>query len=900
MKIKVTLNGKEVWATRGETILQAAKKNGVEIPTLCYHSALPPFGACRVCLVEVKSEKNLVASCAYPIEGELAISTESERVKRARRTVLDLLLSDHPYDCMTCEKSGNCLLEKYAYDYGIKKPLFEGERRKLPVKDGRPFLVRDLEKCILCGRCVEVCGNVVGANALDFAFRGSATTIVSGFDQPLKDGGCVFCGNCIEVCPVGALRELEAEGQGRIWELAKVKTICPYCGVGCNLEVQAKDNRIVKIGSWLESPVNQGWLCVKGKFGFEYVGHPDRLKKPLKRSGPRGEASAGFTEIEWEEALNLIVRRFTEIKESSGSDGLAGLSSAKCTNEENYLFQKFVRVVFGTNNIDHCARLCHAPSVTALAQTLGSGAMTNSLDEIENVSDCILLTGSNVTESQPVTSYRIRKAVSRGARLLVIDPKRIDLSDIAEIYLQPRIGTDVMLFNGLAKIVLKEGLVNKEFIAERVENFEEYQAFAEKVSLSEVERVTGISVEDLKKVAQLYSRARASVIVWAMGITQHISGTDNVFAISNLALLTGQIGRPGAGLCPLRGQNNVQGACDMGCLPDSLPGYQKVSNPQTRKRFEELWAAEHLPEKPGLTVTEIFEAVHQGRVKGLYIMGENPLISDPDTNHLKEALQEIQFLVVQDIFLSETGQYADIVLPAASSFEKEGAFTNTERRVQKVSKCVEPPGEAKPDWEIIRNLAQKFGRNWNYRSAWEITGEINRVVPSYRGITPERIRKGEALQWPCPDETSPGTPTLHLSGFPIGKAKMVPVEYREPFELPDKDYPFVLTTGRILSEYHTRTMTGRSAGIKELTGEPFCLVNRQDARRLNLKDCQKIEVFSRRGRICLRARLSESISPGIISVPFHFAANLLTHHETDPKAKTPEYKVLAGNIRKVR
>lgn len=895
MKIKVSLNGKETWSERGKTILSLARENGIEVPTLCYHPELSPIGACRVCLVEVKGEKNLVAACSYPVEREIEIWTGSEKVLKARKMVLELILSDHPYDCMTCEKSGSCLLEKYAYEYGIKKSSYAGEKRKPEAKEGAPFIVRDYEKCILCGRCVEVCEKIVGAEAIEFGFRGFATNIVSGFDRSLKDGNCVFCGNCIEVCPVGALREINAENQGRSWEFKKIKTVCPYCGVGCSLEASIKNNRIVKINASPESPVNKGWLCVKGKFGFEYVSSPERLKNPLVK-GSDGK----FAETSWETAFDLIAEKFTSLKEKYGPDSLAGLSSAKCTNEDNYLFQKFIRVILGTNNVDHCARICHSPSVVALAHTLGSGAMTNSLEEIEHISDLILLTGSNVTESHPVTSYKIRKAVARGAKLIVIDPKRIDLAEIAEIYLQPRIGSDIMLFNSLAKIILNEGLCNQRFVEERVENFPEYQKFMEGFSLSEAEMITGIPTAELEKIARLYAGAKAAVILWAMGITQHITGTDNVFTISNLSLLTGQIGKPGAGLCPLRGQNNVQGACDMGALPDFFPGYQKVANPQTIEKFKVMWSADHLSEKPGLTVTEIFEAINQDQVKGLYIMGENPLISEPDLNHLKKAFEKVEFLVVQDIFLSETTQYADIILPASCSFEKDGTFTNTERRVQPVSKCVEPPGEAKPDWEILQGLAGRFGHHWNYRSVWEITEEITRAVPSYGGITPERIRKGESLQWPCPDETHPGTPTLHLKGFPAGKGKLMAVKYQKPFELPDEEYPFILTTGRILSEYHTRTMTGKVAGLREITGEPFCLVNNSDASRLNLKENEKVSVFSRRGKILLQVRISDRVSEGVVFVPFHFAVNFLTHHEVDPVAKIPEYKICACNISKLK
>ncbi|MCM8824898.1 MAG: formate dehydrogenase subunit alpha [Candidatus Omnitrophica bacterium] len=898
MSIKVFIDNTEYDAEIGQTILEVARKHLIEIPALCWQPQLLPYGACRLCIVEVKGERRPVTSCSYQIVKEIEVLTKTAEILRMRKNILSLLLSNHPADCMTCEKSGDCLLEKYAYEYGIRKPAFLGERNKVCEKDGKPFIIRDYEKCIMCGRCVRVCEEIAGANAIDFGWRGFGVQIVSGFDGSLKDNGCFFCGNCIEVCPVGALREISAEKKGRTWEFRKINTICPYCGVGCGIQVSVKDNSIVKINALPDGSVNKGWLCVKGKFGFEYVKSPDRLKKPLLKK----EKKAGkFMEISWDEALDLIVNRFSEIRKKYGANALAGLASAKCTNEENYLFQKFFRQIIGTNNIDHCARLCHAPSVAALSQTLGSGAMTNSLDEIENCSDCIVLIGSNVSETQPVTSYKIRKAVSRGAKLIVIDPQEIEMAKIAEIYIQPWFGSDVMLLNALAKIILQENLINKEFIEQRVENFEEYQNWMNNFSLLEAEKITGISVEMMKRVAKIYATSKASIIIWAMGITQHITGTDNVFALSNLALLTGQIGRPGAGLAPLRGQNNVQGACDMGALPDFFPGYQKVENPEIREKFKNFWNTDYLPEKKGLTVVEIFSAIQHGQIKGLYIMGENPLVSDPDISYVKEAIKKLEFLVVQDIFLTQTAKYADLILPSACSFEKEGTFTNTERMVQKVNRCVEPPKDAKPDWEILKNLAKRFGFDWGYHSVWDITGEINKVVPIYAGITPERLSYG-SLQWPCPNEKHPGTSTLHIEKFSIGRGKLKCVEYRYPYELPDEEYPFVVTTGRVLTEYHTRTMTARVDGLEQLSGEPFCLMNENDLKKLKLKHGSKIKVISRRGQIEIKVKKSRSVREKTVFIPFHYgeaAANTLTHHHLDPVAKTPEYKICAARIEKL-
>jgi len=807
------------------------KENGIYIPTLCYHPELKPDGLCRLCLVEVEG-KGLVTSCTEKVLAQIKVFTNTKKVIEARKTILQLIISDHPLDCMTCEKSGECLLEKYAYEYGIKKVEYEGERSKRKQKDGSPFIIRDYEKCILCGRCVKVCNEIVGANAIDFGFRGFKTEIISGFDEPLKETECVFCGNCVEVCPVGALREVSAEWKGRSWEYKKIKTICPYCGVGCGINVYVKDNQIIKIKGDEESCVNKGFLCIKGKFAFEYVNSPDRLRKPLRRK------NNDFEEISWKEAFETICENLEKTIKKYGSGSVAGLASAKCTNEENYVFQKFFRVVIKTNNVDHCARLCHSSSIAGLSKTIGSAAMSNSLEEIEKYSDCIILTGTNVSETQPATSYRIRKAVERGAKLIIIGPMEISLSDIAYLTIKPNYGTDVFLFNTIAKIIIDEKLYNEEFIKDKVENFDEYLKFMEEFPINDVEKITGVEIDKLREVAYIYSKSNSAVILWAMGITQHTTGTDNVVSLSNLALLTGQIGKKGAGLCPLRGQNNVQGACDMGALPTHYPGYFPVEDENTIKKFESNWQTIGLPDKNGLTVVEIFENILNDKTKFLYIMGENPLVSDPDIKHVEEALKKVDFLVVQDIFLTETAKYADIVLPSKCSFEKEGTFTNTERRVQKISKCVEAPGETKDDWKIIKLLAEKFGYKWDYNDVWDVLKEINNVVPQYKGITPQRVKSGERIQWPCPQEEHPGTETLHIGSFKTKstKGKLIPVEFKHAYELPDKEYPFVLTTGRIREHYHTRTMTGKVEGISEIVGEDFCLINPDDAKKNEVEE----------------------------------------------------------------
>ncbi|MDW8056574.1 MAG: formate dehydrogenase subunit alpha [Elusimicrobiota bacterium] len=889
-KIKIEIDGKQIITQQEKTILEVAQENGIEIPHLCSDNRLLPYGACRLCIVEVEGEKKPVASCCYPVYDGMKVFTNTKKIQELRKITLELLISDHPLDCIICEKSGECLLEKYAYEYGIKETKLTGEKSKRTQKDGTPFIIRDYNKCILCGMCVRVCSEIVSSDAIDYKNRGFNVEIISGFDEPLKDTECSFCGNCIEVCPVGALREISAERKGRSWEYKKVESVCPYCGVGCGVVVYVKDNQIVKIKGQKDSPVNKGFLCIKGKFGFDYVHSESRLKTPLIKQNGK------FIETSWQEAVEVIYQKLKFYKETYGADSIAAIASAKCTNEENYLFQKFFRVVIKTNNIDHCARLCHAPSVVALNETLGSAAMSNSLEEIEKYSDCIIVVGTNVSETQPVTFYRIKKAKNRGAKLIVIDPRRIDLAKIADVYIQPRYGSDIVVFNALAKIIVDEKLYNEEFINLQVEGFDEFKQYIEKFDLSEVEKIANVKIEDLRKVAQFYAKSTASIILWSMGITQHTTGTETVFAISNLALLTGQIGKKGSGLAPLRGQNNVQGACDMGCLPSFYPGYNKVIDKTTIEKFETFWNEKGLPDKPGLTMTEMFENINTGKIKAMYILGEMPLIAEPDTSNLRKSLEKLDFLVVQDIFFTEVCEYADVVLPALCSYEKEGTFTNTERRVQAIQKCVENKTLAKTDWEIIQLIANRFGYNWNYKTVWDILEEINSTVEIYKGITPKRLLSKEKIQWPCPSEDHPGTETLHIGKFKRGKGLLKIVTYKPPAELPDEEYPFLLTTGRILQEYHSRTMTSKVKGLKEIVKEPYFIMNKTDAEKLKINESDTVKIVSRRGTVVLKAKLSNNIQQGTIFIPFHFYANILTHSELDKYSKTPEFKVCACRL----
>ena len=892
-RVKIKIDGKEVEVEEGSTVLEAAKKAGIDIPHLCYEERLIPSSSCRLCVVEVKGVQNLVASCSYPVREGMEVRTDTERVKRARRVALELLISNHPLDCMTCEKSGDCLLEKYAYELGVSSSRFQGEKISYPVIQDNPFIERDNTKCILCGRCVIVCSDIQQCQVLDFAKRGFFTIITTGFDKKLTETDCVFCGNCLSVCPVGALVERERKGKGREWEFKKTTTICPYCGCGCQITLHTKDNKVVKVTSSSDAPANSGWLCVKGRFGFEFINSPERLTHPLiKKNGV-------FKKVSWEEALEFTASRLKEIKRKYGENSIAGLSSAKCTNEENYLFQKFMRQVIGTNNVDHCARLCHSSTVAGLASAFGSGAMTNSIEEISEA-DCILVTGSNTTETHPIVALKIKEAVKKGAYLLVADPRKIELTKFAFLWLRHRPGTDVALFNGMMHVILKEGLEDKNFIKERTEGFDIFKEVIKDYPPEKVEKITGVKAADLIKAAKIYATSEKSSIIYAMGITQHVTGTDNVLSLANLAMLCGKVGKRSCGVNPLRGQNNVQGACDMGALPNVFPGYQSVKDEKIREKFEKAWQT-RLPEEPGLTVVEMIHAAEEGKIKAMYIMGENSALSDPNSLRTRKALEKLEFLIVQDIFMSETAKLADVIFPAACFAEKEGTFTNTERRVQRLKKALDPPGEAKADWEIICLLSTKMGHPTGYENPSFIMKEIASLTPIYAGIDYSRLGK-KGLQWPCPDLSHPGTLYLHKDKFTRGKGKFHPVPYKTPAELPDREYPFILSTGRVLFHFHTGTMTRKVKGISEVYPEGVVEINPGDADFLGIVEDEIVKVKSRRGEVKAKVKITEKSPPGVLFMTFHFAessCNLLTIDALDPVAKIPEFKVCAVKIEKV-
>ncbi len=886
------INGKPYRGSEGQTILEAADQNNIFIPRLCYDPRLRPQGACRLCMVEAEGAREAVPSCITKVTEGLKVTTDSPHINEIVKLNLELIVSDHPLDCMTCDSTGSCTLQDLAYRYDIKATRFKGQIHEKKVLDDNPFIYRNNEKCILCGRCVRICDEVVGANAIGYAGRGFESEIIPAFEQSLKYTDCVFCGNCISTCPVGALQPKPYRKKARIWQVKKVRTTCPYCGVGCQLDLHVKNNRIIKVSSEVGKNVNMGNLCSKGRFGIDFVGDSRRLTSPLKKEGNKK-----FKKISWDTAIKAVSEKFSAIARQYGPDSIGILSSAKVTNEENFLMSKFARAVIGTNNIDHCARLCHASTITGLIPTFGSGAMTNSIGDIK-YSEASIIIGSNTTEAHPVIGYEIIKnIIEKGLKLIVIDPREIPITKYAALHLKQKPGTDIAVLMGIMNIILKNKLYDEEYIKEKTEDFDKLVDSLSGYTPQKVEDISGVDKNDLVEAAKIYGSAESASIFYSMGITQHSCGTDNVIAIADLAMMTGNVGKRGGGVNPLRGQNNVQGACDMGSLPNVFSGYQYVEDEKARKKFEARWN-KALPSKKGLTVTEMMAAAASGSLKALYIMGENPMLSDPDILHVAQALKKLEFLVVQDIFLTETAEFASMVLPGASFAEKDGTFTNTERRIQMVQKAVDPPGDARADWKIICDLSKAMGYDMGCSSPSQVMDEIAELTPIYGGINYGRLRTS-TLQWPCTDHAHMGTDILHSKNFSRGMGKFIPVKQTPPDEEPDNDYPFILTTGRILHQYHTRTMSGKVNGLNELAPMALAHINSEDALALGIGDKEKVSLKTRRGSISATALVDSKIKKGVVFIPFHFVdspANKLTNPALDPLAKIPEFKACAVSL----
>ena len=901
MPVEFMLNGRTVTAGADETILETARRHGVEIPHLCYKQGLRPDGNCRACVVEVDEERVLAPSCCrYPKTG-MQVITDSTRALTSQKMVLELLLSDIPDRSYTL----NSELDLWARRLSVGKPRFEA--RHQPAQDlSHPAIAVNLDACIQCGLCMRACREEQVNDVIGYAFRGEHSKIVFDLDDPMGNSTCVACGECEQVCPTGAL--MPARDAGKIVAEKQVDSVCPYCGVGCQLTYHVSANRILFVQG-RNGPANEGRLCVKGRYGFDYVQHKHRLTSPLiRRPGVKKHKDftvdpdaweTVFREASWEEALEVAAKGLREIRDSHGKKSLAGFGSAKCTNEEAYLFQKLVRTGFGSNNVDHCTRLCHASSVAALMEGINSGAVSNQVRDVAKA-EVIFLIGSNATVNHPVAATWMKNAAKAGAKLIVADPRRTDLARHASHYLQFNPDTDVALINAMLHVIVEEGLVNEAFIRDRTTG---YAALVENVKSFAPEAmapICGIDAKTIREVARLYATSKASIIMWGMGISQHVHGTDNARCLIALVLATGQIGKPGSGLHPLRGQNNVQGASDSGLIPMVYPNYQGVATPEAKQRFENLWGVELDPD-PGLTVVEIIHAAKKREIRGMYIMGENPAMSDPDVDHAREALAELEHLVVQDIFLTETAYLADVVLPATAWPEKDGTVTNTDRMVQLGRKALEPPGQAREDLWIINELARGIGLNWNYSHPRDVFEEMRKCMDSIAGITWERLERDSGVTYPCEKEGDPGQPVMFVTQFPTptGRAKFVPADLISAAERPDEEYPLVLMTGRQLEHWHTGAISRRASVLDYIEPEPVASLHPLDLELLGVAPGTTITIESRRGKISLYARADDGTPRGSVFVPFCYyeaAANMLTNPALDPVGKIPEFKYCAVRV----
>jgi formate dehydrogenase major subunit len=893
-----TLNGRSITGSSDETILETAKRHGIEVPHLCYTQGMRPDGNCRACMVEVKGERVLAPSCCrFPREG-MEVTTNSARAVASQKMVLELLLSDIPEESYT----RNSELDYWAKRLSVGKPRFPS--RHQPAQDvSHPAIAVHLDACIQCNRCLRACREKQVNDVIGYAYRGAHSKIVFDLDDPMGDSTCVACGECVQACPTGAL--MPARGVGMIEADKKVESVCPYCGVGCQLTYHIKDNKILFVQG-KDGPANSSRLCVKGRYGFDYVQHKHRLTTPLIRKpgipkrkdftvDPNNWASV-FRVATWEEALAAAAGGLRKIRDTHGKKSLAGFGSAKGTNEEAYLFQKLVRVGFGSNNVDHCTRLCHASSVAALMEGLNSGAVSNQVRDVDQA-EVIFVIGANPTNNHPVAATWMKNAAKRGAKLIVADPRRSDLARHAAYFLQFKADTDVAMLNAMLHVIVTEGLVAEAFIRDRTSG---YEALAENVKMFSPERmapICGIDAQTLREVARLYATSKGSMIFWGMGVSQHIHGTDNARCLIALSLSTGQIGKPGSGLHPLRGQNNVQGASDSGLIPMFYPDYQRVATPEARQRFERFWGAE-LDPAPGLTVVEIMHAAKKHEIRGMYVMGENPAMSDPDVDHAREAIAALDHLVVQDIFLTETAYLADVILPATAWPEKSGTVTNTDRMVQLGRKALDPPGDARPDLWIINELGRGLGLDWNYSHPREVFNEMRQCMDSIAGITWDRLERESSVTYPCEKEGDPGQPVVFVNQFPTptGRGKFVPADLITAAERPDAEYPMVLITGRQLEHWHTGSMTRRASVLDYIEPEPVASVHPLELERLGVEPGEVLTIESRRGRISLYARADEGTPLGSVFVPFCYyeaAANMLTNPVLDPFGKIPEFKYCA-------
>jgi len=912
--IKFTLDGKEVVAEPGETIWQVANRNGVDIPHLCY-APEPGYradGNCRACMVEIEGERVLAASCIRkPTEG-MKVKAASDRAKTARQMVFELLIADQP-DRKTVAHDPQSKFWAWADRMNIGASRFPAHGKISPDRS-HPAMAVNLDACIQCNLCVRACREVQVNDVIGMAGRGHGEKIVFDFDDPMGQSTCVACGECVQACPTGALMPatlVDDKNARAAYADREVHSICPYCGVGCQLTYHIKNDKLLYV-SGRNGPSNQQRLCVKGRFGFDYVSNPQRLLKPMIRKDgvpkiPHEQIDpmnpwTHFREATWEEALDKAAAGLKKIRDRDGSKALAGFGSAKCSNEEAYIFQKLVRAGFGTNNVDHCTRLCHASSVAALLEGVGSGAVSASFNECKN-SDVIIVIGANPTENHPVAATFFKQAAKRGAKLIVMDPRGQALKRHAWKMMQFKNGADVAMLNAMLNVIVTEKLYDQQYIQTYVEGFGPFAESIKDFTPEEMEPICGIPADTLREVARTYARAHSAIIFWGMGVSQHTHGTDNARCLIALSLITGQIGRPGTGLHPLRGQNNVQGASDAGLIPMFFPDYKSVENIDIRSNVEKVWGTKLDPKK-GLTVVEIMTAVHDNIIKGMYILGENPAMSDPDLNHARQALAHLEHLVVQDLFLTETAVYADVILPASAWPEKDGTVTNTNRQVQMGRQALPLPGDARPDWWITQEIGKRIGMKWNYKHPSDIYAEMASLMPSLDNIPWERVEKESAVTYPSDAIDQPGHDVVFDKGFPRpgGFGKLVAAKLQPPDETPDHEFPFILTTGRLLEHWHTGAMTRRASVLDAIEPAATAAVSRGTIAKLGIKPGDMIRVATRRGTVELNSRQDDAIPDGVVFIPFAFfeaAANKLTNPALDPFGKIPEFKFCAARVEPV-
>ena len=888
--VYVTIDGRQITARDGATILEAARENNIYIPSLCFLAKLSWLKSCRMCIVDIEAVEKPMAACATPVVDGMTVHTRTGRVEKMRRDALKLLLIQHPLDCPVCDAGGECELQNLVYQFGIDRQDYVSERVERPdVPFGTSLIKQWMDRCVMCMRCIQACIEIPGAHVLDLADHGFESHV-----EAVNADACIACGECLHVCPVGALTDNLNPVKGRVWQMDRVQTTCTFCGCGCQLDLNVlHKKRVIRVTSHDGVGVNDGSLCVKGRFGYDYIHHPDRLTHPMIRE------KETFREATWEEALSLVSKRFRTLKENFGGDSLGTIAPSRGTNEEIYLLQKWTRLVLGSNNVDSGARLGSAPTLVGLSESLGYGAMTNGLDGVVGA-DVILVVGADPDEDNLIFAHKIRQAIQKNdARLVLVDPRQTSLEKYANIWLRPFPGSDVAWINGLINTLIDQNLVDRGFIKERTQGFTDLKKSVSSYNPESVEKLTGIPAEDLRRTAALFGSASRTVIAYGTGITQHLRGTDGVIALANLALVTGNVGKQQGGLYPLCSQSNCQGAFDMGGLPDYLPGYQRVDDPGVREKFEQAWGGE-LPLKPGLSLGKMFDAMQAGKIKGLIVVGENPMITLPNTKRLEAAFRRLEFLVVVDTFLTETAQKADVVLPGATFAEKDGTFTSMERRVQRVRLAIPSLG-GKAEWEIIAALASQMGHSMDYHHPSEIFSEMTALTPLFHGLDYQTLEK-VGVQWPCPEPGHPGTPGLYRERFPDGGGRISPVKYQEPEEKPTEDFPFWLSVGGTLYNYEIGTKEKRALGLAQWYPETALEIHPEDAAPLGISDGDRIRLASPRGQIETQARISDRIARGMVYLAPSFydvEVNAVLYRDFDTLAGTPEYKACAAKVERV-